>query len=56
MRDEGKRKKLERHDESCDGMQDYTDGIFWYCYCKAVLMNTFVGAKIKHSDASKVKA
>lgn len=37
----------EKHDEDCDKQQNYSDGIWKYCLCKARLMNTFVGAHIK---------
>lgn len=34
------------HTHGCDGKQTYSDGIFRYCYCEAIVMNTFVGANI----------
>lgn len=43
----------EVHREGCTGAQHYTDGIVWTCYCKALCINTFAGAKFKHSDAKQ---
>lgn len=36
--------------ERCNGQQKYTDGVFWYCACRARIMNIIVGAGIKHKD------
>lgn len=30
----------------CDGRKNYTDGIFWYCYCKALALNIVCGANV----------
>ena len=41
-------------EEYCDGREIYTDGIFRYCQCQAVNMNTFVGANIKLCEGETV--
>lgn len=40
-----KREEPEKHDEDCDEVKQYSDGLFTLCLCEARLMNTFVGAK-----------
>lgn len=41
---------MKEHDEDCNKIKDYTDGIFSYCLCEARIMNTIVGADIKHKS------
>lgn len=36
--------RVDTHDDDCNKVARYTDGIFWLCLCKARDMNTFVGA------------
>ena len=39
----------EKHSDDCDKQENYTDGIFWTCFCGAVNMNTFTGAHFKRA-------
>lgn len=38
---------MSEHGEGCDGRDVFSDGIFYTCYCKAIAMNTFAGAKFR---------
>jgi len=40
--------KEEKHEEDCNKIKDYSDGIFSYCLCEARIMNTVCDANIKH--------
>ena len=39
---------VKEHEEDCNGIEEYSDGIFSYCLCSARIMNTVCGANIKH--------
>jgi len=40
-------------EEDCDGINNYSDGIFHYCMCRARRMNTFVNANVIHDRTGK---
>jgi hypothetical protein len=46
MTPEAKAREIaDEHESDCDKVKNYTDGIFWECFCRAVLLNTFAGAR-----------
>ncbi len=36
------------HEEDCNGQNEYSDGLFMICLCRARLLNTFAGARYIH--------